>query len=388
MQTTHEVFSRGIYHGLPTFPAHEGKKYTALVFGATGITGAYIMKALATSPERWTKIYAVSRRPPTNLPANAQHVAADLLAEPEEVAEKLNAAGVKADYVFFAAYIQPPPKPGQGLWSDAEEMEKVNVRLLSTALQAIKLSGHLPNRFLLQTGGKQYGVHLGPTLTPWDEDDPRYIRQQNFYFVQEDTLFAWCKENNVEWVITRPAFVTGAVKDAAMNVVYGLAIYASVQKELGRKLDFPGNIAAWEATKDTSSAALIGYHAEWAVLTDEAKSQAFNIVDGSAATYGKIWPWLANQYGVEYGIPELEEGKFRTFTMPFTPPPRGFGPPGEIKSSWSFEEWAAEPEVRKAWESLKARYGLEVTRDPFENATDYLGLVDIAVLGPWPSSVS
>lgn len=30
------------------------------------------------------------------------------------------------DYVFFFSYIQPPPKPGQSLWSNAEEMCEVN----------------------------------------------------------------------------------------------------------------------------------------------------------------------------------------------------------------------------------------------------------------------
>lgn len=31
-----------------------------------------------------------------------------------------------SDYVFFTSYIQPPPKEGEGLWSDKEEMEKQN----------------------------------------------------------------------------------------------------------------------------------------------------------------------------------------------------------------------------------------------------------------------
>jgi hypothetical protein len=34
--------------------------------------------------------------------------------------------GVTADYVFFYSYVQVKPKEGGGLWSDAEEMCKVN----------------------------------------------------------------------------------------------------------------------------------------------------------------------------------------------------------------------------------------------------------------------
>ena len=31
-----------------------------------------------------------------------------------------------SDYVFFAAYLQPPPKEGGGLWSDTQETERLN----------------------------------------------------------------------------------------------------------------------------------------------------------------------------------------------------------------------------------------------------------------------
>ena len=257
------------------------------------------------------------------------------------------------------------------------------MRLLDNLLKAIKLADSVPKRFLLQTGGKHYGVHLGPTLQPMEESDPRFTAEPNFYFPQEDLLSKWCEENTVGWNVTRPGYILGAVADAAINLVYGLAIYASVQKELGRKLEFPADIKAWEQTKDLSSAALIGYHAEWTVLTEGTRNEALNIVDDSPFVYGKFWPVFASWYGLEYGIPSEDSSKYRTFTMPFQPPPRGFGPAGEINSTWSFEEWASEPEVREAWQALKKRHSLVVTRDPFENAKDYFGLVDTDLLGPW-----
>jgi len=52
---TFQVQSKGIYHGLPVFPSkHKG--LTAIVTGANGISGWYMVKVLAQSPERWTKI--------------------------------------------------------------------------------------------------------------------------------------------------------------------------------------------------------------------------------------------------------------------------------------------------------------------------------------------
>lgn len=261
------------------------------------------------------------------------------------------------------------------------------VLLLKNFLDALALSKSLPKRFLLQTGGKHYGVHIGPTLTPMEESDPRYVREGNFYFSQEDLLWKWCEIHHVEWNVTRPGFIVGAVRDAAINIVYGLAIYASVQKELGKKLEFPADIAAWEAEKHLSSALLIGYHAEWAVLTDGVKNQALNISDDSLFTYGKFWPIFASWYGIDYQIPEQDPAKYQKVLMPRSPPPRGFGGPGEINLSWSFEGWAAQPEVREAWKRLKARHSLVENRDPFENAKDYLGMVDIDVLGPWGRSL-
>jgi NAD(P)-dependent dehydrogenase (short-subunit alcohol dehydrogenase family) len=64
--TTTTVRSNGIFHALPTYPpsspAH--RDLTAIVTGANGISGYHMVKVLAAAPERWAKIYCLSRRPP------------------------------------------------------------------------------------------------------------------------------------------------------------------------------------------------------------------------------------------------------------------------------------------------------------------------------------
>lgn len=125
------VQSRGIYHGLPVYPS-DLKGLTAIITGANGISGNYMLRVLAQAPERWSKIYCLSRRPPLlpdGLPTNAEHIAVDFLQKPEEIAAVLKEKGVKADYVFFYSYVQPAPKEGGALWSDAEEMCRVNGKL-------------------------------------------------------------------------------------------------------------------------------------------------------------------------------------------------------------------------------------------------------------------
>jgi nucleoside-diphosphate-sugar epimerase len=94
--STLTVESKGIYHYLPTFPAHDGKKYSAIVTGANGISGSAIVDVLAESPGRWKTIYAISRRPPVSRQAHVKPIAANFLESPESIAELLKKEGIKA----------------------------------------------------------------------------------------------------------------------------------------------------------------------------------------------------------------------------------------------------------------------------------------------------
>ena len=92
------VVSNGIFHGLPTFPQYEGKKLRAIVTGANGISGSAMVRILAQAPERWEKIYALSRRPPSNKESgNVVPIAVDFLSStPQEIAQVLKDNNVQA----------------------------------------------------------------------------------------------------------------------------------------------------------------------------------------------------------------------------------------------------------------------------------------------------
>lgn len=91
------VRSDGILLGLPFYrPTPQPHRQTALVTGATGVSGYHMVKVLAAS-ERWAKVYCLSRRPPpdtffTDLGADAgkvEHLLIDFLDEPGEIARTL-----------------------------------------------------------------------------------------------------------------------------------------------------------------------------------------------------------------------------------------------------------------------------------------------------------
>ena len=79
--------------------------------GANGISGYHMVEALTGAPERWEKIYCLSRRPPPSyfferLGEGAQrveHVEADFLGKPEALAESLEDK-IKTVSVFLYNY--------------------------------------------------------------------------------------------------------------------------------------------------------------------------------------------------------------------------------------------------------------------------------------------
>lgn len=95
---------------------------------------------------------------------------------------------------------------------------------------------------------------------PLDESEPRVeLGEANFYYRQEDILFAHCKSHpELMYNISIPSWIVGAVKGTDMTTIFPLAVYAAVQRKLGKPLVFPGDTAAWEKVMQMSSATLDG----------------------------------------------------------------------------------------------------------------------------------
>jgi len=97
--STTSVYAKEIYHGLPVIPSSDrASSLTAIVVGASGMSGQSMIDILNQNPQRWKKVYALSRRSPqlTDEASNVEHVPVDLLHEPSEIATTLRERGVTA----------------------------------------------------------------------------------------------------------------------------------------------------------------------------------------------------------------------------------------------------------------------------------------------------
>ncbi|KAF1914798.1 hypothetical protein BDU57DRAFT_304851 [Ampelomyces quisqualis] len=368
----------GVYRNLPTYPSAKGR--TAIVPGATGISGWNTIRSLLDSPNRWTKIYAISRSPPkkelmdllsTEQQARVQHLSMDFSGKPQDIAKSLSVIQEVDTFVFFYAYLQPKTEAHEAVWSNADKLQDVNSKLFSCFLEALEIAKVTPKRILLQTGGKNYGVHFGRVPQPCVESDPqpRHLIP-NFYYAQEDSLKEYCKRHpQTSWNIIRPFGVIGSALNAQMSGLYLLCVFAAVQAHKKEPLYFPGDWATWQGSIPLSTARLNGYLSEWAVLHDGCENQAYNSVDSNSMTFERIFKELARWYGNDKGVvgPAADPAKFETEELKGgKDSPLGYGPPLTGSYSYKTLDWAQQQCNKDAWREIMDASGGAITSNPFE----------------------
>jgi len=187
--------------------------------------------------------------------------------------------------------------------TEAENI-RVNGALVRNLLDALAPKTSV-RHVALVTGLKHY---LGPfeayassgTLpdTPLRESQPR-LPLENFYYAQEDEVYAAAARDRFTWTVHRPHTVIGLAVGNAMNLGATLAVYATICKETGRPFQFPGSGAQWNGLSDVTDARMLAKQLVWAADTDAARNEAFNIVNGDVFRWSWLWPKLAGFFGVQ-----------------------------------------------------------------------------------------
>ena len=259
----------------------------ALVVGATGITGSALIQQLLQ--DGW-EVHGLARNPAA-LPAGVHGVSADLR---DAQATRAALAGLHPTHVFITTWSRQA--------NEAENI-RVNAAMVRHLLDALQPAGSVQHVALV-TGLKHY---LGPfeayaqgalPQTPFREEQPR-LPIENFYYAQEDEVFAAAARDGFSWSVHRPHTVIGAAVGNAMNMGTTLAVYASLCKRSGRPFYFPGSLAQWNGLTDMTDARQLARQLVWATQTPAAANQAFNIVNGDVFRWSWMWGRIADWFGIE-----------------------------------------------------------------------------------------
>jgi len=278
---------------LDSSPTSDTTSRIALVVGASGIGGSAITDQLAS--EGW-QVLALSRRPGREQDG-VRWLSADLRSA-EDLARVLGPES--PTHVFFTAWAR-----------QATEQENIDVNggMVRDLLAAL---AHAPVEHVsLVTGLKHY---LGPFEaygqgsmpdTPFHEEEER-LDAPNFYYAQEDELFAAAARQGFTWSVHRSHTVIGHAVGNLMNMGLTLAVYASICRELDKPFIFPGSEMQWNGVTDMTDSTILADQMIWAATTDAGSNEAFNVVNGDIFRWRWMWTRLAEYFGVEPVGPQSE----------------------------------------------------------------------------------
>lgn len=260
---------------------------SALAVGATGISGQAVCRQLV---DLGTTTYGLSRRASAAVPGVIP-VTADLL-DPTALTTAL--ADVAPQMVFITAWTRKDTE---------QENVDVNSAILRNVLTALENGGTV-RHVALMTGLKhylgsfdEYGAAVAAD-TPFHEDEPR-LPGLNFYYAQEDELFAAAERMQFTWSVHRAHTIFGFATGNAMNMVLTLSVYATICRETNQPFVFPGSEMQWNGLTDVTDASLLADQMVWAATSESGHNQAFNTANGDVFRWRWLWPRLAKLFGVE-----------------------------------------------------------------------------------------
>lgn len=261
---------------------------TALVVGARGVIGGNLVEHLKQLGD-WN-IIGLSRRGGEDT-GPVRHISVDLL-DRGDVEEKL--AGLnQITHVFYAAYQDRPSWTG---------LVAPNLQMLVNTVEVVEAVSPALGHVSLMQGYKVYGAHLGPFSTPAKEDDPAHMPPE-FNVDQQQFLEAQQAGKSWTWSALRPSVVCGIGLGNPMNLAMVIAVYASISKELGIPLRFPGKPGAYTSLIEMTDAGLLAKATVWAATDPAGANQAYNITNGDIFRWERMWPKIASFFGLDTAPP-------------------------------------------------------------------------------------
>lgn len=214
--------------------------------------------------------------------------------------------------------------------TSATEPIEPNVAMLRNLVEAAERHAADLRHIHLVQGSKYYGSELGPYKTPAKESDPR-ILVSNWYYAQEDWLFAHARGKPWRWSASRPHGVCDFDLGIARSMARVIGVYAAICKALDMPLCFPGSEANHRALYQCTDASLLARAMAWMATEPACGNEAFNVTNGDYIRWMNLWPRFARYFGME---------------------------PGPVRSVRLAQAMADKAPV---WEAIVARFGLVAT---------------------------
>lgn len=266
----------------------QGSDRHLLIVGASGIVGYSAARHFARLPG-W-RVTALSRH--TVVPLEGVESLRLDLSDRTQCEQTLGALrGIT--HVIFAAYSE---RPGTQGWCDPQQMA-FNLSMLGNVLEPLLRTAPDFRHITLLQGTKAYGAPLAPIPIPSRERSPR-APHAVFYWPQEDYLREKQANSHWHWTILRPQILFGDSLSSQISVVPAIGVYASLLKQAGEPLYFPGG-GSWIG--EAVDADLFARACEWAAETPACRNEIFNITNGDVFEWRNVWPVIAETLGMEVG---------------------------------------------------------------------------------------
>ncbi len=310
-------------------------KKNILVVGGTGTIGSAVLRSLIKSNTN-DQIIATTRRATNPFPAGVQSLQVDLLTDPDHIRTSLASLPPITHLIYAGLFVDPAQESPQSyrtmrrlvkgtgwVYSNfgwipnlrttieqtiahstfATTKGKENEKMLDNILTALEQPPHQLQHVGLITGGKFYGMHLSPYIhldwrTTMREDDPP-APEPNFYYFQEARVQTGAQQHGYAFTISRPPYIVGYSDSVGFNLLKSIAIYATLLKEQGLPLIFPGDTAAADAIYAWCDVDLVGHLHAWALDTPTAHNNIFNISNGNPSSLRQVWPDIAAALDME-----------------------------------------------------------------------------------------
>lgn len=315
-----------------------------LVVGATGLVGAAAIRHFAAAPG-W-EVTALSRRAPAGADGIA-HLPVDLT-DAGACREAFKEAKPFTHVLYAALREEENLEAG---WRSRAQQE-INLTMLRNVLDGVEAGGRLQHLTILQ-GGKAYGSHLGRIPVPAKERWPR-MAHEIFYWRQEDLLRERTSAGGWAFNVLRPQLILGLAFGSPMNIIAALGVYASILREAGEPLSFPGGGIYVTACSDSR---LIAQAVEFCATNPKVAGETFNIVNGDAIVWRDMWPAIA----AYFDIPVAEPKPMRLAEEM----PRRAGEWERIVAKYGLRPTTMERLVGSSWQTADLTFGYGKER-PFD----------------------